>query len=106
LLGGQPYLVRRGFNELAAGTISFAEFKAKADRDEGIFGDHLRRMLLLLAKDPELSQTVREILDGRPNASAANFYRLRSAGLMRGDSPEEIHPRCEIYASYLKRHLR
>ncbi len=38
LLGGQPYLVRHAFNELAAGKIDFEEFMGKADQDEGIFG--------------------------------------------------------------------
>jgi len=106
LLGGQPYLVRRGFNDLASGSVSFAEFKANADRDEGVFGDHLRRILVLLAKDPELSNAVRGVLDGQPCPSSATFYRLRSAGLMRGDSPQEARPRCEIYARYLRRHIQ
>jgi len=33
LLGGQPYLARRGFNELAAGALTFEKFKANADKD-------------------------------------------------------------------------
>jgi hypothetical protein len=105
LLGGQPYLVRRGLNEIASGSVSFADFAAVADRDEGIFGDHLRRILVLLAKDPELTEVVRGILRGQGCPNANSFYRLRSAGVMTGDSPQEVRPRCEIYASYLKRHL-
>jgi hypothetical protein len=105
LVGGQPYLVRRGLNEVATGNISFADFTIQADRDEGMFGDHLRRILVLLAKDPELTEVVRGILRGRPSLTGTSFYRLRSAGVMAGDSPQQIRPRCEIYASYLKRHL-
>jgi serine/threonine protein kinase len=105
LLGGQPYLTRRGFNELAAGTLSFANFKAHADKDEGVFGDHLRRILVLLAKDHELADVVRGVLHGQPCPNSMAFYRLRSAGLMRGDSPQEVHLRCEIYGTYLRRHL-
>jgi serine/threonine protein kinase len=105
LVGGQPYLVRRGLNEMATGNISFADFTLHADRDEGMFGDHLRRILVLLAKDPELTEVVRGILRGQPSLTATSFYRLRSAGVMSGDSPQQIRPRCEIYASYLKRHL-
>jgi hypothetical protein len=106
LLGGQPYLTRRGLNELASGNVTFADFAEHADRDEGIFGDHLRRMLVLLAKDPELSEVVRGILRGQPCSNASFFYRLRSAGLMIGDSPQQVRPRCEIYASYLRGHLQ
>jgi hypothetical protein len=105
LLGGQPYLVRRAFNELADGKVSFEKLAADATRDEGIFGDHLRRMLVTLAKDPELMEIVRGILRGEPCRDEASFYRLRSAGVIRGDSPTEARLRCAIYESYLKRHL-
>ncbi len=105
LLGGQPYLVRRGFNELAAGHVNFEDFLAHADRDEGLFGDHLRRMLVLLAKDPDLTEVVRSLLRGQPCLNVATFYRLRSAGLLKGDSPQDACPRCEVYEKYLKRHL-
>jgi len=106
LLGGQPYLVRRALNELASGNVSFQTLAAEADHDQGIFGDHLRRMLVMLAKDAELMEVVRGILQGRPRTDVSSFYRLRSGGLMRGDSLHEARPRCEIYASYLRRHLR
>ena len=82
LLGGQPYLVRRGLNEIASGTVSFEQFAAQAARDEGIFGDHLRRMLVLLAKDPELAEVVRGVLRGQRCPTTGSFYRLRSAGVI------------------------
>lgn len=106
LLGGQPYLVRRALNELTSGNVDFETLFAEADRDEGIFGDHLRRMLVMLAKDAELTEVVRGILQGRPRPDVSSFYRLRSGGVMRGESLHEARPRCEIYGSYLKRHLQ
>jgi serine/threonine protein kinase len=105
LLGGQPYLVRRAFDELSQNHLQFETLVAQADRDEGIFGDHLRRMMLMLAKDPELTEIVRGMLKGQPCPNVSSFHRLRSGGLMRGDSVADVQPRCEIYASYLKRHL-
>jgi serine/threonine protein kinase len=105
LLGGHPYLVRRGLNEMASGNVGLDLLVAQADRDEGIFGDHLRRMLVLLARDPEMTEVVRGVLRGRPCPDAASFYRLRSAGLMRGESFQQVQPRCAIYAAYLRRHL-
>jgi hypothetical protein len=105
LLGGQPYLVRQALNELASGKVQFAGFVEKSDRDEGIFGDHLRRILVLLAKDADLCEMVRAILRDQPCRDATSFYRLRSAGVMKGDSPDCATPRCKIYESYLKRHL-
>jgi hypothetical protein len=105
LIGGQPYLVRRGFNEMTAGRIAFSEFLTLADRDEGIFGDHLRRMLVLLVRDPQLTETVRGTLRGDSGPDSTSFYRLRSAGVLKGEAPGNARPRCEIYATYLKRHL-
>jgi hypothetical protein len=105
LLGGQPYLVRHAFNELAAGKLQFEEFMGGADQDEGIFGDHLRRILISLSKDAALIEVLRGILEGRPCRDQASFYRLRSAGIVKGEAPEQVQLRCELYAKYLKRKL-
>jgi hypothetical protein len=105
LLGGQPYLVRRALNEMSAQALDFAALVGQLDKDEGIFGDHLRRMLVLLAKDAELCEVVRGVLRGQLCPGSTSFYRLRSAGVMRGDAPTEVRPRCQIYASYLKQRL-
>ncbi|MBI2927662.1 MAG: AAA-like domain-containing protein [Verrucomicrobia bacterium] len=105
LLGGHPYLVRRGLNELVSRGLDIAAFEAQAGRDEGIFGDHLRRILVLLAKDQELYQVVRGVLQGQPCPTPESFFRLRSAGVMAGDSARDVRPRCKLYAAYLRRHL-
>ena len=105
LLGGHPYLVRRGLHEMFTNNIAFAMFEAIADSDEGPFGDHLRRILVLLARDPLLSDAVRDILRGQPCPNNESFYRLRSAGVMAGDSAQDVRPRCHLYETYLKRHL-
>lgn len=105
LVGGQPYLVRGALNEMASQNKEFAAIAGVLDRDEGVFGDHLRRTLVLLARDADLCEVVRGVLRGKPNSDSTSFYRLRSAGLMKGDSPTEMEPRCAIYGSYLRRHL-
>jgi serine/threonine protein kinase len=105
LLGGHPYLVRRGFHEMTTNNLDLAAFEALADLDEGPFGDHLRRILVLLARDPALCQVVRGVLRGEPCPTVEDFYRLRSAGVMAGDSAQDVKPRCRLYATYLKRHL-
>jgi hypothetical protein len=105
LVGGHPYLVRRGLHELVTRSEGMSTFAAQTDRDEGVFGDHLRRILVLLAKSPELMEIVRGLLQGRPCPSLDSFYRLRTAGLLTGDSPHDARPRCQVYETYLKRHL-
>jgi serine/threonine protein kinase len=105
LLNGQPYLVRRGLYELATRRIPFAQFEARADHDEGIYGDHLRRLMLSFINEQTLVKVVRGVLRGHPEADPESFYRLRSAGVLAGDSEKAVRPRCLLYDNYLKRHL-
>jgi len=105
LVGGHPFLVRRSLHELVDRGVELAELATKEDRDEGIFGDHLRRILVMLAKNPALLQVVRGILRGQPCPDRESFYRLRSAGLISGESLYEARPRCQAYEAYLRHHL-
>lgn len=105
LLGGHPYLTRRGLHELASSNLRFRDFEVQAARDEGPFGDHLRRLLVSLAEDVTLSNFARDMLSGKHNAPVEVFYRLRSSGLVSGESAREMAPRCKLYATYLARHL-
>jgi DNA-binding winged helix-turn-helix (wHTH) protein len=104
LVGGQPYLVQQGLRAIAHG-MSFEAFHAHAHREEGPFGDHLRRVLALLAKDPALGDAMRVVLDGRPCPGEEIFHRLQSAGIIAGESAREARPRCPLYALYLVQHL-
>jgi tRNA A-37 threonylcarbamoyl transferase component Bud32 len=105
LLGGHPYLVRRGLHEMVTCALALDAFEASAGRDEGPFGDHLRRILVLPARDSVLADITRAVLSGYPCPTSEAFYRLRSAGVMSGDTQAELRPRCQLYADYLKRHL-
>lgn len=104
LFGGHPLLIRRSLHELASGK-SLTEFEAIAEKDEGPFGDHLRRIIVLMSQDQGLCQVVRDLLQGGTSVSNDSFYRLRSAGLIVGDSPQQVKFRCQLYANYLEGHL-
>jgi DNA-binding SARP family transcriptional activator len=105
LVSGQPYLVRCGLQAMAAEGTGIAELEGAADREDGLFGDHLRRILIILARNPELGEAVRGVLQGLPCPSTESFYRLRSAGIVAGESARDARPRCPLYAAYLRRHL-
>jgi len=105
LVGGQPYLVRRALHEMVIRSIGISGFAKTVDSDEGIFGDHLRRILVMLAKNPQLLEVVRVMLRGRRCPTQESFYRLRTAGIMTGDSMQDARLRCQVYESYLKHHL-
>jgi serine/threonine protein kinase len=105
LLGGQPYLSRRALNEMASHRLDFETMRAQAIRDDGPFGDHLRRVLVSLAQDAGLCETVQTVLKGKPSGTTEDFYRLRSAGIVSGESTPEMKFRCQLYEMYLRRHL-
>jgi hypothetical protein len=105
LVGGHPDLVRRGLHAMSAGGLDIASVERETEHDEGIFGDHLRRMLVLLVKDPELGEVVRIVLRGGPSPTRESFHRLRSAGVLAGEAAAAARVRCPLYAIYLERHL-
>jgi hypothetical protein len=105
LVGGHPYLVRRGLHEMVTHGLDLAALGAQAAHDEGPFGDHLRRLLISLVQDAALCDVARGVMQGQPCPTAESFYRLRSGGPIIGDSAQDSRPRCQLYATYLKRHL-
>jgi serine/threonine protein kinase len=105
LVGGHPYLVRRGLYEMATHNIRLATLEAQANDDDGPFGDHLRRLVVSLTQDAELCDVIRKVLKGQPSVTTESFYRLRSAGLIDGDSERDVRLRCRLYATYLERQL-
>ncbi len=105
LVGGHPYLVRRALYEMKRRGLDIAAVEGQAERDDGIFGDHLERMLLALKQDSALMEAVRRLLRGQGCPSSESFYRLRSAGVLVGDTPAHIRPRCRLYTRYLTRSL-
>jgi class 3 adenylate cyclase len=105
LLGGQPYLARRGLNEIVARSWTMADLEFCADAEDSPFSDHLKRFLVLITRTPEILEAVRSALSGRTIADELLFNRLRAAGLMRGSSAAQGRFRCELYRKYLTRHL-
>jgi DNA-binding winged helix-turn-helix (wHTH) protein len=105
LVGGHPYLAQRGLYEMVRSKKGLDAIEEQADRDEGIFGDHLRRMFVSLEQDKSLLEELRDHLRSGSTLSNNAFYRLRSAGILSGDSPQEPRLRCDLYELYLKEHL-
>jgi DNA-binding SARP family transcriptional activator len=105
LVGGHPYLVRRGLHEMVAHGTPLAVLESRAAGDEWIFGEHLRRMLVLLDRDPELREAACAVLQGCSCPTNQSFYRMRSAGVLAGESAQEARLRCGLYTAFLQRHL-
>jgi DNA-binding SARP family transcriptional activator len=105
LTGGQPYLTHRAVQVMATRGLDLAAIEPELASETGIFGDHLRRVALSLAPDPELREAVRQVLQGEPCPTVESFYRLRSAGVLSGEAARDARPYCRLYAVYLQEHL-
>ncbi len=104
LLGGQPFLSRRALDVLATGRFDFAGLEAQADRDDGPFGDHLKRILISISRLPAVLDYARALLDGAPGADQESYYRLLAAGVLRQERGGGIAFRCQLYQRYLAGH--
>ena len=105
LLAGHPYLVRRSLYLLATGEYTPATFFDSAASDGGPFGEHLRRHLFRLQGKADLTQGLLEILRDRRCADEQLVWRLEGAGLVTREEPRVV-PRCELYATYFRKHLQ
>lgn len=105
LIGGQPFLVRRALDVLARGAMDFPTLVATADRDDGPFGDHLKRILVSVSQLPEVMEALKTSLQRPDLRDAAGFPRLLSAGVVRQRADGQVELRCEAYRSYLAAHL-
>jgi len=103
IVGGQPFLVQTGLHALASG-LPLDRFVEVAPSLEGPFGEHLHRLLLLIGQDHHLRVAVWDVLEGRRPADAV-FLRLRSAGVLLGESSFDARMRCLVYSLYFERHL-
>jgi hypothetical protein len=105
LVNGHPYLVRRVLQEMITHHVGYQEISREAALDEGLFGDHLRRILVSLARDPQLASALIGVIVEGTAIDEGNFYRLRASGIMKGNGPAEAQIRCDLYRRYLSRHF-
>jgi len=106
LLAGQPFLVRRAFEQLAWGDMDFATLIESADRNDGPFGDHLKRLLVAVSQFPEVVSALRSSLNAPVFTDADAVQRLVAAGVLREDLDSNAIPACDLYALYLDRYLK
>lgn len=106
LLGGQPYLTRMALDQLARNQMDFNQLMASANRDDGPFGDHLKRILISVMQLPEVLAALKVSLTS-PEISqkAAGFQRLLSAGILRLDAVNKPTLACDLYRQYLSQHV-
>ena len=104
-MGKSSLMVRTAERLSAAGVVSviidLTQIGVQVSAAEWYFG-----ILTNIADQLALAcDVVRGLLRGEPCPTEQSFYRLRSAGVMTGQSARDVRPRCELYRIYLERHL-
>lgn len=105
LLGGAPYLVRRGLYEMVTANETIQQLEERLAGDQAPFQDHLRRMAECLESDPLLLECTRAILREDAHVDQKGFLRLRSAGVVAGDNPRSARISCALYKDFLMERL-
>jgi hypothetical protein len=60
---------------------------------------------MTLSRHKALLKAVSGMLSGQLVQTLDTFYRLRSAGIIKGESANDANFRCELYESYFRKNL-
>lgn len=105
LVGGHPYLVRQALYSIGSNEWSFAELERQSAESDGPFGDHLKRYLFLISKDPGLKAALKSALTSASCEDENHFQRLAAFGLVEGSDRRSLRARCRLYERYFPDHL-
>jgi hypothetical protein len=103
LVGGEPYLVRVALFNMATRPCNLAELETSAAREDGPFGSRLKKLLNLTFADAALRLALRSVLKGDGCEDEFVFQRLRSIGVIRGESRDRAVFRCRLYEDYFRK---
>lgn len=101
LIGGQPFLTRRALDHVARGTSRFETLMESATRDDGPFGDHLKRIIISVSQLPEVLESLKSSMKDPKLQGSSGIHRLVAAGVAVQSSDGSIALSCELYRSYL-----
>ena len=105
LIGGHPFLNRQALYFLASAKITLNELEDLSIRQDGPFGDHLKRLSGLLSSKESLRRAIFQILKRQSCEDEQSFQRLFAAGLVVGPSRSDVQLRCKLYVQYFGSNL-
>ncbi|MFN6483655.1 MULTISPECIES: AAA-like domain-containing protein [unclassified Nostoc] len=107
MVGGHPYLVSLAFYHLCQGKMTLEMLLETAFTPVGIYGQHLRELLTLLQKEPELMSAMQQVIatDEKVELDAIAAYKLESMGLVQLNG-NQASTMCKLYRLYFSQQLR
>lgn len=106
MVGGHPYLVNLALYHLRQGKMALKELLQTASTPAGIYSQHLRELLTLLQKEPQLMSAMQQVVavDQRVELDAIAAYKLESMGLVQLEG-NQARVSCELYRLYFHQQL-
>lgn len=104
MLGGHPYLISIALYYLQWGKLTMEELLATAPTLSGIYGFHLRELLIILQETPQLAAAWQRVVTADESVllEAHDSYRLESLGLIQFDG-DLTKPSCDLYRLYFRK---
>ncbi len=105
VVGGHPFLVRLALYNIARQHITLTQLLQTAPTEAGIYNDHLRRLELIFAEQPELEVAMREVVASITPVRLKTVpkFKLQGIGLVKLQG-DEVTPSCELYRQYFRNH--
>ncbi|MEH2394225.1 MAG: AAA-like domain-containing protein [Nostoc sp.] len=106
MVGGHPYLVSLALYHLCQEEMTLEVLLETASTPVGIYSQHLRELLNLLQKEPELMAAMQQVIatDEKVELDAIAAYKLESMGLVQLNG-NQAHTMCELYRLYFSQQL-
>ncbi|RCJ20723.1 hypothetical protein A6S26_25725 [Nostoc sp. ATCC 43529] len=106
MVGGHPYLVSLALYHLSGEKITLEMLLETASTPMGIYSQHLRELLNLLQKEPELMSAMQQVIasDDKVELDAIAAYKLESMGLVQLNGNQAC-VMCELYRLYFSQQL-
>lgn len=106
LTGGNPYLVQLGLHHLSLQTVALEELVQHATASDGVYGNHLRNLLLNLQQYPDLLVAMKQVVSSVSPVELETLqsFKLQSKGLIRVKD-QQVVPSCNLYRQYFQQTL-
>ncbi|MBX9256469.1 AAA-like domain-containing protein [Desmonostoc muscorum CCALA 125] len=106
MVGGHPYLVSLALYHLSRQEMTLEMLLETASTPTGIYTQHLRELLSLLQKEPELMSAMQQVIasDDKVELDAIAAYKLESMGLVQLNGNQAC-VMCELYRLYFSQQL-
>nr|WP_313934937.1 AAA-like domain-containing protein [Nostoc sp. FACHB-857] len=106
MVGGHPYLVSLALYHLSGEKMTLEMLLETASTPMGIYTQHLRELLNLLQKEPELMSAMQQVMasNEKVELDAIAAYKLESMGLVQLNGNQACIM-CELYRLYFSQQL-